>query len=163
MPFMTLTLIFLGWFILSSLWGFLPMVEPLRLFATSGPKRRSTLASFSGLLALLTGIIFLVWVGSYSAVVIMTYDAHSTSQPAQSQSTVNVVAVTNELTLRQLLRGTTCLSKDETVCAVAGQALQLGNIASMLPVISLASLIPALMAAFLCWKLTPAPNRLTTS
>ena len=30
---MTLILIFLGWFILSSLWGFLPVIEPLRLFA----------------------------------------------------------------------------------------------------------------------------------
>lgn len=151
---MTLILIFLGWFILSSLWGFLPVIEPLRLFALASPRRRKITLFASGLPALLTGILFLMWVGSYSIVVIMAYDAHTASELTQAQSTVNVFSVTNELALRQLLPGVGCLNKDVAVCAMAAQALQLGSLGSMLPIISVAALIPALSAATICWKLT---------
>ena len=151
---MTMILIFLGWFILSSLWGFLPVIEPLRLFALSNPRHRKMIVFASGLLALLIGIFILLWVGSYSIVVIMAYDAHTASELTQARSTVNVFSVTNELALRQLLPGIDCLNKDVTVCSMAAQALQLGSLGSMLPIISAAALIPTLSAAFICWKLT---------
>ncbi len=55
---MTLILIFLGWFILSSMWRFLPVIEPLRQFAVFNLPRRRTTAMMSGALALLTGASF---------------------------------------------------------------------------------------------------------
>jgi hypothetical protein len=108
----------------------------------------------SGLLALFSGTLLLLWVGNYSTVVIMTYGAHTDSALSQTQAAVNVFSVTSEITLRQLLPGAACLSANAAVCAMAAQALQLGNMSSMLPTISAAAFIPALTAAFICWKLT---------
>ena len=155
---MTLILIFLGCFILSSLWGFLPVVEPVRLFAQTSSLRRKMTALAGGLLALLTGILLLLWLGSYSTAVIMAYDAHASSASqdptVQAPAVADVFSVTNELVLRQLLPGAGCLNGDAEVCAMAAQALQLGGLTRMLPIISAAALLPALMAAFICWKLT---------
>lgn len=159
---MTLILIFLGWFILSSLWGFLPLAEPLRQFSLVSPRRRKTTAFVSGLLAFLTGALLLLWLAGYSAGVIMLYDAHAAGGAA-AQASSNLIPLANELALRQLLPGAGCLSGDATVCSLAAQALQRGNMVSMLPVISAAALVPALLAAFLCWKLSAASQASATT
>lgn len=159
---MTLILIFLGWFILSSLWGFLPLIEPLRLFAISSLPRRRASALAAALPAFLTGTLLLLWISSYSTVMIMVYDAHASSAAQDGsmagQAPVNPFSAATQLALRQLLPGAGCLSRDAAVCAMAASAYQLGPLTGMLPVMSLAALIPALAAAFICWKLTAIPQ-----
>lgn len=148
---MTLLLIFLGWFILNSLWGFLPLIEPLRQFALGSSQRRKTLTFGSALLALMGGVIMLLWLVSYSGVVLMVYDAHAVSGSAVA---VDISRVASELVLRQLLPGSGCFSADAAVCGLAAQTIEKGGAAGMLPILGAAALVPALAAAYICWKLT---------
>ena len=159
---MTLALIFLGWFILSSLWGFLPLVEPLRLFAITTLQRRKITASVSGLLAFLTGTLTLLWIICFYTTIIVIYDSHaaSASQAGMPDGGVdaNILPVANEIMLRQFLPAPECLSKQTVVCDLAAQVLRAANLRNMLPALGAGALIPALAAAFICWKLMSAPQ-----
>ena len=112
------------------------------------------------MLAFLTGLVMFVWMSCYAMLVISAYDSHADSQLLQglSQTDVktNIVPAVNEMILRQLSLEAACLSIDPTVCAMASRALQFGSPLGMLPIISAATLFPALAAGFLCWKLTVA-------
>jgi hypothetical protein len=159
---MTFILIFLGWFIISALWGFLPLVEALRLSAIGSPRSRAVITAGSAALALLTGVVMLVWVSSYTMLIISAYEAHDDTQLAQGLTSTsvsaNIIPAVNEVLLRQFSPAADCLSSNPVVCSMATRALAFGSPLGMLPVISAASLLPALAAALICWKLTAAPQ-----
>jgi hypothetical protein len=159
---MTLLFILIGWFIISALWGFIPLVEPLRLAALASSGRRKVTASASALLAFVTGVLILLWVSTYTMLSISVYESHADSlllqDITQTQVSANILPAANEILLRQLSLGSACQGPDQVMCALADRALLYGSPLNMLPVIAAASLIPALAAAFLCWKLTDGPR-----
>jgi hypothetical protein len=159
---MTLILILLGWFIISILWGFIPLVEPVRLSAIASPVRRKTIIVASAALAFVSAVLILLWAGSYTMLVISVVESHSDGQlmqgATQSDAGLNMVLATNETLLRPLFRNADCLSSIPQVCAMASRALVFGSPLGMLPIISLAALFPALAAVLICWKLTDPPQ-----
>jgi hypothetical protein len=159
---MTLIFILLGWFIISILWGFIPLVEPLRLAAIANPARRKTITAGSAALAFATGVLLLAWISCYTLLVISVVESHMDSQlmqgSAQSEAGANMVFASNEILLRPLFPGAVCINSSPVVCALADRALTFGSPLGMLPIISPAALLPALVAALICWKLTLPPR-----
>ncbi len=86
-----------------------------------------------------------------------TYDAHAASGVTPAQASASILSITAEVTLRQFLPSAACLSPDAGVCAIADQAAQPGRMKGMLPIICPASLIPAMAAIFVFWKLPALP------
>jgi len=156
----TIIFILIGWFIICALWGFIPLVEPFRLAAIANPSRRRLIATGSALLAFLTGVLILFWVSIYIVLTISVYESHSDAQLSQGSTQVgaNLLPAANEILFRQFSAGSSCLDADQEVCALAERALAYGSPMKMLPVIAILSLLPALAAAFVCWKLTSSPQ-----
>src|SRR5512133_3058518 len=80
---MQLILIFAGWLIVSSLWGFLPVIQTVRQFVLVSPQRRNGMMALSGALAFITGVIVLYWVVCYIMVGVFAYYAHGGSPIGQ--------------------------------------------------------------------------------
>jgi hypothetical protein len=169
---MSLILVFLGWLIVSSLWGFLPIIKPLRQFATSSAKHRKQIAIASGLLAFITGVftgaLILYWVTCSFMVQTFAYYAHGDSPLlqglAETQIKARIIPVTNEIMLQIILSGNSCLIGDPTTCEIASRVIHGGfDPTSALSLVLGISIFLALFAVYIAakinWKLTSTPQQ----
>jgi hypothetical protein len=155
---MTLILVFLGWLIVSSLWGFLPIIQPLRQFAETSAEHRKQAAIASGLLAFitgaLTGVLILYWVTCSFMMQTFAYYAHGASPLLQglteAQVSSRIIPVANETMLQTIFPGNSCLIGDPTTCEITSTFPLTIGISIFL------AIIPAYIAARINWKLTTA-------
>jgi hypothetical protein len=158
---MQLVLIFAGWLIISSIWGFLPALPSVRRFATASPQRRNGILALSGFLAFLTGAIVLYWVVCNIMVGTFAYYAHGGSPISQgftdAQINSSIIPITNQIMLRSTILRDTCLLSTPEVCELSKRVIENGfNPASMLSLVAGLSVIPTVVALFISKRLTSA-------
>jgi hypothetical protein len=166
---MTLILVFLGWLIVSSLWGFLPIIQPLRQFAETSAEHRKQAAIASGLLAFitgaLTGVLILYWVTCSFMMQTFAYYAHGASPLLQglteAQVSSRIIPVANETMLQTIFPGNSCLIGDPTTCEITSRVIHggfdpTGTLPLTIGISIFLAIIPAYIAARINWKLTTA-------
>jgi hypothetical protein len=161
---MQLIFIFLGWLIISSIWGFLPVIPSVRQFAVSSSQRRNGMMALSGILACLTGTVVLYWVVCYIMVGVFAYYAHGGSPMGQgftdAQINSSITSITNQVMLRSTILKDACFSSASEVCEISKRVIENGfNPASMLPIVFGVSIIPAVVALFINKRLTTGPKQ----